>query len=281
MVRCYDISQYIHTVRDNDDFFRNYYFHSIIDLNLVKLDYILKYGILSRKEIEELKLLSFYVHSIRSYDCKNGMDYVSLVDYDKLYRTQYEDKPSFSQLFEAFALHTLTSVSLMIDRSVEVNEVGVLESLFDDEIFAHEKIIREDVKGIILPEHLTNKQLKDIPFLPGDAHCYTPKAINHLLDCLEIYFDKKICREELLKSVGQAWDIAYESSRPSITSAVKEQRKRYGIDMKDVLSSIIHELWEDKTGINNPTYIEIIKYLNKDLPVYEIGSKKLIKKYEL
>ena len=281
MVRCYDISQYIDTVRDNDDFFRNYYFHSIIDLNLVKLDYILKYGILSRKQIEELKILSFYVHSIRSYDSKNGMDYVSLVDYDKLYRTQYGDKPSFSQLFEAFALHTLTSVSLMIDRSVEVNEVGVLESLFDDEIFAHEKIIREDVKGIILPEHLTNKQLKDIPFLPGDAYCYTPKAINHLLDCLEIYFDKKICREELLKSVGQAWDIAYESSRPSITSAVKEQRKRYGIDMKDVLSSIIHELWKEKTGINNPTYIEIIKYLNKDLPVYEIGSKKLIKKYEL
>ena len=53
----YDIGQYIDTVKDNDDFFGNYYFHSIIDLNLVKLDYILKYGILSRKEIEELKLL--------------------------------------------------------------------------------------------------------------------------------------------------------------------------------------------------------------------------------
>ena len=56
----YDIGQYIDTVKDNDDFFRNYYFHSIIDLNLVKLDYILKYGILSRKEIEELK----YYHSM-------------------------------------------------------------------------------------------------------------------------------------------------------------------------------------------------------------------------
>lgn len=55
MFRCYDIGQYIDTVKDNDDFFRNYYFHSIIDLNLVKLDYILKYGILSRKEIEGIK----------------------------------------------------------------------------------------------------------------------------------------------------------------------------------------------------------------------------------
>lgn len=280
MVRCYDIGQYIDTVRDNDDFFRNYYFHSIIDLNLVKLDYILKYGILSRKEIEELKLLSFYVHSIRSYDCKNGMDYVSLVDYDKLYRT-YEKGPAFSQLFEAFSLHTLTSLSLMIDRNIKVNEVGILESCFDDEVFTSEKICSENIKGIILPEHLTNKQLKDISFLPGDGYCYTPKALNHLLDCLETYFDRKIDRKELLISVEQAWNIAYESERPSITEAVKEQRKRYGRDMRDVLSLMIHELWEGKTGISNPTYIEIIKYLNKDLPVYEIGSKKLIKKYEL
>ncbi|MGM9834793.1 MAG: hypothetical protein ACI31M_03340 [Bacilli bacterium] len=278
MIRCYDIGQYINTVKANDSFFRNYYFHSIIDLNLVKLDYILKYGILSRKEIEELKLLSFYVHSIRSYDCKNGMDYISLVDYDKLYRTKYDKEPTFSQFFEAFSLHTLTSLSLMIDRNIKVNEVGSLESNFDDEVFAYEKITRENIKGIILPEHLTNKQLKDISFLPGDSYCYTPKALNHLLDYLEIYFDKKIYRKELLKSVEQAWNIANESERPSITVAIKSQKERYGVDMRDILSSIIHELWEDKTSINNPTYIEIIKFLNKDLSIYEIGSKKLIKK---
>ena len=58
-----------------------------------------------------------------------------------------------------------------------------------------------------------------------------------------------------------------------------EQRKRYGIDMRDILSLIIHELWEDKTGITDPTYLAIIKYLNKDLPVYEIGQKELVKKF--
>lgn len=279
MDRCYDIGHYIDTVRNNDEFFRNYYFHSIIDLNLVKLYYILKYGILSRKEIEKLKLLSFYVHSIRSYECKNGIDYISLVDYDKLYRTTYEKEPAFSQMFEAFSLHTLTSLSLMIDRNIKVNEVGILESCFDDEVFAYEKIDIKNIKGIILPEHLTNKQLKDISFLPGDQYCYTIKSLNHLLDCLEIYFDKKINREKILESTKQVWDIAYESERPSITQAIASQKERYGIDMRDVLSSIIHELWEEKTKINNPTYIDIIRYINKDLPVYEIGSKELIKKY--
>lgn len=279
MNRCYDIGQYIDTVRNNDEFFRNYYFHSIIDLNLVKLDHILKYGILSRKEIERLKLLSFYVHRSGSYECKNGIDYISLVDYDKLYKTTYEKEPVFSQMFEAFSLHTLTSLSLMIDRSIKINEVGIRESNFDDEVFAHEKINRENIKGIILPEYLTNKQLKDISFLPGDEYCYTINSLNHLLDCLEIYFNKKINREKLLKSTEQAWNIAYESERTSITTAVKEQKERYGIDMRDVLSSIIDELWQEKTKITNPTYIEIIKYLNNDLPVYEIGLEKVIKKY--
>lgn len=277
MVRSYDIGKYIDTVKNNDEFFRNYYFHSIIDLNLVKLDYILKYGILSRKQIENLNLLSFYVHIIRSYECKNGMDYISLVDYDKLYRIKGESKPSFSKMFEAFSLHTLTSLSLMLDRDIIVNNIGILESCFDDEVFAKEKIDKEHIKGIILPEHLSNKQIKDIPFLPGDHYCYKVKSINHLLDCLEIYFNKKIYRKELLNSVEQAWNIAYEEERPSITLAVKEQKKRYGIDMKDILSAIIHELWEEKTKINNPTYIDIIKYINTDLPIYEIDSKKLIK----
>ena len=121
--------------------------------------------------------------------------------------------------------------------------------------------------------------LKNITFLPSDPYCYKIENIKHLIDCLEIYFEKIIYKEELLKSVEQAWNIVYEPEHPrSMSEAIKTQKERYGIDMTDILSSIIHELWQDKTGINNPTYIEIIKYLNNDLPVYEIGSKKLILK---
>ena len=182
-------------------------------------------------------------------------------------------------MFEAFSLHTLTSLSFMIDRNIKVNEAGFLESNFDDEVFAYKKIDRKNIKGIILPEHLSDKQLKDIPFLPGDSYCYTLKNLNHLLDSLEIYFQKRIYREELLKSIEQAWNIVHESNLPSITVAIKFQKEKYGIDMKDILSSIIDELWKDETGLNNPTYIDIVKYLNKDLPVYEITSKKLRKIY--
>lgn len=274
MQRNYDIKAYVDTVKDNESFFRKYYFHSIIDLNLIKLDYILKYGLLSRKNIEQRNLLSFYVHSIRSYDCKNGNDYISLVDFNSL--VESKEGCAFSQLFEAFALHTLTSLSIMIDRDVTVSKKGVLESCFDDEVFVRDYVDKSHIKGIILPEHLVEESICNIPFLPGDSYCYTETQINHLIDCMEAYFNKKIFRDELLASVKQAWQIRNE--RCSITSAVALQKERHGIDMKDILSKLINGLWQEKLKVENPSYIDVINYINNDIqPIYEINQKTLKK----
>lgn len=195
------------------------------------------------------------------------MNYISLVDYNKLY--EYGDEPSFSQLFEAFSLHTLTSLSLMLDREVEVYKEGIRETVFDDEVFAKDKIDISHIQGIILPSHIMNKQLSEVSFLPGDAYCYTEKSINHLMDGIENYFKKKVDRTVLLESVKQAWNICYETF----------EKERYGVDMRDVLASIMENLWREKTKIDNPKYIDILNYINHDrYPIYEINSKKLVRK---
>lgn len=275
MKREYSISQYIDTIKQNDTFLRQYYFHSIIDLNLIKLDQILKYGILSKKNIEIKELVSFYMHSIYCGQCRNGQEYISLVDYDYLYKCRKH--PSFSQLFEAFSLHTLTSLSLMIDRDIQVVKRGEEDGLFDDEILVNGFVKTDLIKALILPDHLTNKAISEISFLPGDQYCYSKNSINHLLDCIEKYFGKKIDRTRLLLSVNNAWEIA-KKNKISITQAISTQRELYGIDMRDILSDILSELWQGKYGINDPTYIDIISKINKDrYPVYEIGEKKLRK----
>lgn len=284
MQRSYDIKQYVNVVKANDDFFRQYYFHSIIDLNLIKLDHILKYGILSRREIEKLKLFSFCVHDLDSYDCKNGYDFISLVDYDKLYEFQDfeygepKHEPSFNSFFEAFALHTLTSISLLISRDIEVFNVGQRETLFDDEVFARDNIASCFFKGILIPEHLTNLELKEISFLPGDRYCYTLKSINHLVDELERYFGLTIDRKELIDFLKDAWNIFKTGNFAGIRDALIKQRRIYGKDMKDILAYIISDLWKEKTGIENPTYIDIVKYINNGkYPIYEIGGRQLTK----
>ena len=122
-----DIGKYIDTVKSHSDFFKKYYFHSLIDLNLTKLDSILRYGILSKNLIQQKGLTSLYTHDASDFDSKNGNTYVSL--------TQYTDNCEFSTMFESFPLHTLTCLSLLVNKSIDVENHGERQTFFDDELF--------------------------------------------------------------------------------------------------------------------------------------------------
>lgn len=275
MDKNYEIKNYINTIQNNHDFFTQFYYHSLIDLNLIKLDYILQYGILSKRQIEKNRLASIYTHSGCDFDSKNGTKYISL--------SEYTDKCSFSTMFESFSFHTMTSLSLMVAKDIDVTKQGERETYFDDELFCLDTIDKLKLRGIILPEHLSNQKIKEVNCLPNDLSCYTRSYINNWLKCTEQYFSQKIPNsyiEELKISFEQLWDIIeeYESPEKWIASAIKTQRKKYGKDIKDILASILQYMWSLKYGIENPNYLDIIMLLNQEkLPIYEIQEKTLRK----
>ncbi|MBE6154623.1 MAG: hypothetical protein E7163_03525 [Firmicutes bacterium] len=270
-----DIKKYISVVEENNDFFKQYYYHSLIDLNLIKLDTILQYGILSKKLIEKNGLSNIYTHFSSDFDSKNGDMFVSL--------SEYTDDCSFNTMFESFTLHTLTSLSLLINKQIGVSKEGVRQTYFDDEIFCFQSVDKSKIEGIMLPEHLSNLTINQVNCLPNDLSCYTRSYINNWLKCTEEYFRQKIPRnyiDELKVSHEQLWNIIeeYESPEKWIESAIKTQRKEYGKDLKDVLGDILQYLWSLKYGIQNPKYLDIIKMINKQsLPIYEIKEKCLKK----
>lgn len=270
-----DIRKYINTVEENNTFFKQYYYHSLIDLNLIKLDTILKYGILCKKLIERNNLASIYTHASYDYDSKNGDNFVSL--------SEYTDKCSFNTMFESFSMHTLTSLSLLINKKIDVTREGERETYFDDEIFCLESIDRSKIEGIMLPSHLSNLMINEVNCLPNDLHCFTKSYINNWLKCTEEYFKHQIPSSyinELKESHKQLWNIIdeYESPEKWVESAIRTQRKKYGKDLKDVLADILNYLWSLKYGIKNPKYLDIIMLLNKEnLPIYEIKEKCLKK----
>jgi len=270
-----DIKKYISTVQENHDFFKQYYYHSLIDLNLIKLDTILKYGILSKQLIERNRLANIYTHSSCDFDSKNGDTFVSL--------SEYTDDCIFSIMFESFPLHTLTSLSLLINKQIDISKEGVRQTYFDDELFCFQSIDKSKIEGIMLPEHLSNLKINEVNCLPNDLSCYTRSYINNWLKCTEEYFREQIPRsyiDELKVSHEQLWDIIdeYESPEKWIESAIKTQRKKYGKDLKDVLGDILQYLWSLKYGIQDPKYLDIIEKLNKqNLPIYEIKEKCLKK----
>ena len=274
-IRCTE--KYINTIKQNNDFFKSYYYHSLIDLNLIKLDSILQYGVLSKQLIESNKLASIYTHSSSDIDSKNGDTFVSL--------TEYTDECSFNTMFESFSLHTLSSLSLLINKDINISNEGIRESYFDDEIFCFKSIDKSKIEGIITAEKCRVDRIKisEVNCLPSDLSCYTKSYINHWLKCVENYFKEKIPGtyiEELKISHQQLWDIIshYESPEKWIEMIIRKQREKYGKDIKDILANILQYFWSLKYNLENPKYLDIIIKLNKEnLSVYEIKEKCLKK----
>ena len=271
MKKDYNIEKYKDIVLENKDFFKKYYYHSLIDSNLVQLEYILKYGILSKRLIEQKNLVSIYTHNKDSFDSKNGYDYISL--------SEYSDNCEFVKLFESFTLHTLSSLSLLVDKNIPIVEKGKIETFFDDEIFCKDLISTDKIKGIILPEHLSNKYINEICCLPNDLECYTYKYINHWIDDMEKYFKIELPKDRIIEYLKYFKEIIKDYERPErwVVSALEVEQKKYGLDLRDVLSNTLHELWAIKLGINNPTFINVIEFLNNNLDIYEIQTKSLKK----
>ena len=275
MEKQYKEKDYKRIITIYKEFFMDYYYHSIIDLNLTKLDSILEYGILSKRLIEMKKIINLYTHNAESYDSKNGNDYISL--------SEFSDNTAFSKMFESFTLHTLSCVSLMIDKDINVEEKGKIETFFDDEIFVKDYISTNHIKGIILPSHLSNMSISEVNCLPNDIECYTKKYITNWIKVMEIYFKKEIEKDKIWKSLNEFWDILEEYEQPEkwLQSAVKQQRKIHGEDIKDILAEELNKLWCEKLQRTNPSYLDVIMAINKDrFPVYEIKQKsiKMIKK---
>lgn len=270
-----DISNYINTIKDNQDFFGKYYYHSIIDLNLIKLDSILENGILCKKLIESKELPKLYTHLGEDYDSKNGNSFVSL--------TEYTSNTTFNELFESFPLHTLTCLSLLVDKDLLIVKEGERFTFFDDEVFCKGSIEKSKIKGILMPEHLSNLRISEVNSLPSDLNCYTKTYLNNWLSCVENYFGYNVPSfyiDELKQSYKSLWEIlkTYGSPEKWIGLAIWKQREKDGKDIKDILASILEYMWSLKYKEDNLKYIDVVKKINNDkLPIYEINDTQLIK----
>lgn len=266
--------RYIHSVMINQDFFSKHYYHSVIDLNLIKVDYMLQYGILSKALIEKRHLPQIYTHSADDYDSKNGQYFISLSEFPK--------DLNFSPYFESFTLHVLSSLSFLLSSDLEITRKGERSPYFDDEVFRYGRIPREAIQGILLPEHLTYQKIDQLAYLPSDLSCYTNRYIQNWIACTEAYFGKKIENQPIATSMKQLWSIIRQFERPEnwVDSILEEQREKYGEDLRDVLARILNQLWANHLGLSNPRYIDVLESINRNrVPVYELretGIQKIL-----
>ena len=261
--------EYISTVNERKDFFDRYYFHAIVDNDLIKLGSILESGILSKRRRDESMIHTSSTHSYTDFDSKNGEDYISVSEC--LY--------SFNPLFDSFALHTMSSVSLLISKEIEAHLEGFRESLFDDERFVYSHIPSSEIEGLLVPSHLYNSRLADTPLMGTNYYSISKTGLFSYLHELESFFGKlpdlsiiKEKQQELLDIINDM-----ENGCNHISWALKKQRENYGLDFLDVYSKMIANLWEDKLRTKGPKVSDVIKYFNNgEKDVYVLSDKALI-----
>ena len=261
-------------VEKNISFFQKYYYHAILDLNLVKLANILKNGLLTRKYIEGECL---YTEKLGSYDCKNGDSYISITEFTA-------DFP-FNTLFNSFAFHTLSSPSIMINHDIEISHDGLGEG-FDDERFIFDSCSPENFVGILLPQHLQNQLIKDtFPFF-YKKYCLNHDYIKIWLNTINEYFSCSIPFDDIDNMVKELWEIInskyhHVHARWNILAnyALKDQKEKHGYDLNEYLANTLQELWDKKLQKRFVNYFDILNYINIDkLPIYILTADDVIKK---
>lgn len=266
--------KYIKLIKDsnNNSVFKNgSIFHSIIDLNLIKLKFILEKGILSQENIEKNNLQALSSHHYNSFDSKNGKKYISV--------TKFNPKTSNNIMFSSFLLHTLHSVSLIIDNKLQLLNEGVQKSLFDDEFFAEDKIDINYIIGIFVPSHLQEKLIKDIVCIGNDQYCYSINYINAWINLVESFFNYNINKDNILSKLNEY--KYHKINNPYKKDVILEKL----FELRKILSENMQMGWNFMLEKKDVNVIQTIEYINDNsglnLSIYDETGHTLTKQKTL
>lgn len=270
--RMYGTYQY--TVNSNKSFFLKYYYHSIVDRNLIKLDLMLQHGILSEHKQVENNVVCLYTEARDRWVCANGSDKISI--------SYFDGKENLLEYFSGFAAHVTKRPSILLNKSsIETIKPKTNSAAFDDELFVKDKIDITSFEGILLPNHLLNLAMTNIkPMIKSER--YT--KLNYMkswLKMVEDYFEIGIDKECILKLSSQLSEIQIKETncRPgTIDDALNIQQERYGINIEQYMRTIIGNLWDMKLNQKEATYFDVVDYINKDrYPIYVLDETRVRK----
>lgn len=146
---------YQNVVNNYKSFFLKYYYHSIVDRNLIKLDLMLQHGILSEYQQMENSISCLYTEARDTAQCANGSDKISI--------SYFDGKDNLLRFFSGFAAHVMNRPSILLNKgSIETIKPKTNSAAFDDELFVKDKIDINSFEGILLPNHLLNLKMSDI-----------------------------------------------------------------------------------------------------------------------
>lgn len=265
---------YQNVVNNYKSFFLKYYYHSIVDRNLIKLDLMLQHGILSEYRQMENSISCLYTEARDTAQCANGSDKISISYFDGI--------DNLLRFFSGFAAHVMNRPSILLNKgSIETIKPKTNSAAFDDELFVKDKIDINSFEGILLPNHLLNLKMSDIKPMFKNIRYSSLEYITNWVLMVECYFKTNIDKEYTLNLSKQLFEIYVKETdcRPSaIKEALNIQQERCGINIEEYMRNVIGNLWDMKLNQKAVTYLDVVDYINKDkYPIYVLDEARVRK----
>lgn len=135
----------------------------------------------------------------------------------------------------------MTLPSIMITKNIETMKPKESAPAFDDELYVKDKIEIDRYQGILLPEHLIDKEISEIPSLIYTIRYANEDYIKQWIEMVESYFNTEVDKEYLLYLCNQIRKIAVEEidsgSHLWIRQALPIQEERLGL--------ILNFIWQN------------------------------------
>lgn len=245
------------------------FYHSV-GFNIVKLDSILRHGLMSQKKANEDK-----VSFARSYSGYNLDDTISLV------------RGIYSSLDEEGAYKKYITSGITIEMFLSLDEVfyDVKDRYFNyyDEVLGKDYIPKEKFSSIVIPKEYEDYSLTDLPILTLSSTSYQniKDTSDNIISYIENTLNSKVEKEEYNDLLNE---LKLTIKALSLDTEDKELQESF-MDIKYELNCFLTEsltnAFKPLIKRENITILDIVTYINDmtlNLPIiikdYKRGKKR-------
>lgn len=222
---------------------KNILFHGI-GFNIFSLLGILKYGIVSNSQAQTESNPYFYVNTIGS----NGYKDICVAISPSI------NGISSSDTFNKYVVNGI-SFLIKIDKNLTLKKKEVQS--YNDMCYIENNVPTDNIKGLMINEKYLNTPISELPVgLNDSGHIYKiviPKKCAHIANCLSFECEYKV---DLRKMEGLIVSKDYN-----------------GLEM--FMRENIFKGFAKKLGENNPTLLDVFRYYDISLPIYNIDGEEI------
>lgn len=238
--------------------------HSV-SFDLYKLYSIMQNGILSKNEAEKQG-----INFSRNHYGYNFDDYISMT---KPFYTSSDDENS------CYRKYVERGISLIIEDTHYISNDALMYFNHADEVFVKDKVPKENIKGLMVPEKYMSYQLSDLPMLPIEAKSYV--NIKHCTDNL-IRFLKSLGHKVDMEYYNDILREMYETLQALKVSKNDEELlndyKEAKCALDDFISVEVENCFKKLLSKDEVLLSDAISYINNKTLNLKIYNAKLLKR---